>query len=973
MNNTGAYDDIKAAIDRIDNFPQRAEEPIVSEPPDRRLVLSVALYGDVARDTLYEIAKDVKDGLSRTATVSEVSITGVPPYEVSIEVDRDALRRYGLGFADVARAIDRASLDLPAGQLETSGDDVLVRTVGQAYTGDDFLDLPIITADDGAELRVRDVASVVDGFRDTDFSVTFDGQPAVLLNVYRIGREEALKVRSTVDAYITQVDLPAGVKSAVYNDRSQPLQSRIRLLIENAILGGVLLLIVLGLFLRLRLALWVAAGMFMSFAGAFLFLPVFNVAVHQISLYGFILVLGIVVDDAIVVGENIYRRHDELGEPWNVAAIRGVREVAVPVTITVVSTMLAFAPLMFVQGDIGKVLYSLPIVVIIVLGISLFEALFILPGHLAHGKDEDGEKNKVARGFGKVRDNVGGVLQKVADGPYRKTLETAVRWRYVTAAIGLGLLVATFAYVRAGLIEWSFFPDVNSNRLVASIEMPPGTPVETTRRYAERIAEASRALNEELNGSGGGSGGGPIVHTQVAIGGRPYLSQETRAGGGPVPQNPRYAEVLLELEDGSKRSISGPELADRLQERVGEIPGARTLTFDASLFSAGDPISVRLASDDLDQLERASKELKAQLRKYEGVSEIADSLVEGKPELEITNVTPLGRSLGFDRQTVANQARAAFFGVEAERVQRGRDEVRVYVRLPEEDQDSIDDAADLFLRSGGGGGGGGNLAPLSQVADYELGSGLSSITRANRQRVITVTADVDPDVTNARAINGMLVGGFLPELTKSHPGLSFSLEGQNEEQGRSLASLGQNVLIAIFVIYALLAAQFRSFVQPLIVLLAVPLGVIGAVWGHVIVGLIPGLPNLDLTFMSVFGVVALSGVVINDALILIDRVNRRRLEEGDTVNAALIAGGLARFRPIVLTTLTTFLALAPMIVETSLQARFLIPTAVSLGFGVLFASFITLFLVPAAYRIVEDGREALEPVAPDAVRLRPAT
>ena len=395
------------------------------------------------------------------------------------------------------------------------------------------------------------------------------------------------------------------------------------------------------------------------------------------------------------------------------------------------------------------------------------------------------------------------------------------------------------------------------------------------------------------------------------------------------------------------------------------MPGARTLTFSASLFSAGDPINVRLTAPNPDTLERAARDLKAELATYKGVSEISDSLVEGKPQLEITGVTPTGRALGFDRQAVATQARAAFFGVEAERVQRGRDEVRVYVRLPERQQDSIDDATDLFVR---GGPRGETVAPLGVVADYEINSGLSSLTRADRSRAITVSADVDKDVTNAAGINGVLTGKFLPDLTERYPGLTFTLEGQNEEQGESTRSLAQGLLLAVIAIYVLLAGRFGSFVQPVIVLLAIPLGVVGAVWGHVIVNAIPFLPTVSLTFMSVFGVVALAGVVVNDALILIDRVNRMRAEDGLDVDAALAAGARARFRPIVLTTLTTFLALAPMITETSLQARFLIPTAISLGFGVLFASVITLFLIPAAYRIIEDGRWLLSTTLPDATR-----
>ena len=988
VGNAEAYDDIKAAVDRIDDFPERAEEPITSEPADRRLVLSIALTaepgGGVGRDDLYEAAKGLKDRLARSGAVSEVRVTGVPDYELTVAVDRARLRRHGLTFAQVARAVRDSSLDLPAGELETDGDDVLVRTTAQAYTAEEFAALPVVTSADGTVLRVRNVADVIDGFRDTGFAVSFDGRPAVLLDVYRIGREGALRVKSTVDDLVgdgADAGLPPGIDASVYNDRSQPLRSRIWLLLKNAAVGGLLLLIVLGLFLRLRLALWVAAGMFMSFVAAFLFLPVFDVAIHQISLYGFILVLGIVVDDAIVIGENIYRRHEE-GDDWRTAATEGVREVAVPVVITVTSTVLAFAPLLFIRGDIGKVLFSLPVVVIVVLLISLFEALFLLPGHLAHGGrereesadcDEKEEKNAAVRGFGRVRSWLADGLQRVARGPYAKLLDLAVAWRYVTAAAAAGTLVVTIGWVGGGFIEWSFFPEVNSTRVVASLEMPPGTPAATTRRAVERIAEAARALDAEVaseEGEGGPSGGGasgggfpgPVRHVQVAVGGRPYLAQEQQAGRGPVPQNPRYGEVLVELDDTADRELDSGVFAKRLRERIGEIPGARTLTVSASLFSAGDPINVRLSADRPETLDAAALSLKRELDTFTGVTEIADSLVEGKPQLEVTGLTPVGLAMGFDLRGVAEQARAAFFGVEAQRVQRGRDEVRVYVRLPDEGQDAVADATGLFVRNPAEDA----LAPLGRVAEVRPGSGLSSITRANRRRVINVTADVDPGVTNARAINGVLTGSFLPGLVEEHPGLSWTLEGANEEQQESLRSLLLGLGVAVIAVYTLLAGQFGSYLQPLIVLLALPLGLVGAVWGHVIVGAVPGLPDLDLTFMSVFGVVALSGVVVNDGLILIDLINRRRREEGEGPSEATRAAAVIRFRPIVLTTLTTFLALAPMILETSPQARFLIPTAISLGFGVLFASLITLLLVPAAYAILGDVQRLFEPAFPAA-------
>jgi len=983
-------DDIKGAVARIAHLPPRAEAPIVSEPGDRISVLTIALHGDADRVALNELAKQIEDDLVASDAISTVEINGLPAYEVSIEIEPETLRGYDLTFDEVARAMRRSSLDLSAGELETVDRDVLLRTTGQAYRRDAFERLPIRSSREGGVVRLGEIATVVDRFEDTAYRVEFDGEPAVLLTVYRIGDEGALQVRSTVRQYLDNHadQLPPGVQIAVYNDAAEQLANRIRLLLKNAAIGFALVVLVLGLFLELRLALWAAAGMLMSFAGSLAILPFFDVAIHQISLFGFILVLGIVVDDAIVVGENIYQ-HRERGKSWRRAAIDGVREVGTPVFLVVLSTIVAFLPMLFVRGEIGKVLYAIPLVVISVLVLSLVEALLILPAHLSH--ERRGRAGTLRRGIARVQSSVGSMLQRFIDGPFRRAVELAVGWRYVTIAAGVVLLLITLGYTLGGFIGWQFFPDIDANRLVARLEMPPGVSSRRTEAAVDRIAEAARALQQELAESGDNGSGddpaSPIRHIQVAYGGTPFAALQREAGAGPSPRDARLGEVVLTLSPADVRSLDAKRLADRWRERVGTIPGVRTLSYEAALFSVGEPISVRLEAEDEAMLRRASGQLQDELARIAGVREISDSILAGQPQIRIRRLTAEGLSLGFTRAGVAQQVRAAFFGLEAERVQRGDDEVRVYVRYPDDRPVSLEALDELRIRqrvepeAGAGPRGGSGTgpetsawieAPLHRVAHYELGDGVSRLTRAGRDRVIDVTADVDEREVRASSVNAALRDRVLPELIEQYPGLRWSLVGQQEEQRESMRSLLLGLLVAIAGVYVVLAGQFRDYFQPLLILFAIPFGVIGAVWGHVLVGLWKPMP---LSFMSIFGVVALAGVVVNDALILIDLANRFRAERagegesGERLTAAKLHALLAdaaqrRCRPIMLTTLTTFLALTPLILETSFQAQFLIPTAVSLGFGVLLASAVTLLLVPAAYAILEDARRLLDPPQP---------
>lgn len=958
------YEDVKSAVDQLTTLPEQADEPTVSDAGDMVQVITLALFGDVDRSTLREQAERIKDELQQSGGVSQVSISGLPDYEISVELDERTLRRYGLTFGDVAQAIRRSSLDLPAGEVKGGGTQVLVRSVNQAYYGRDFEDVVVRRDDEGSTITVGDLGRVIDGFEDTDFEVTFNGKPAAIMEVYRVGNEGALNVTATVKSYLATQEqrLPAGLQLASYNDSGDALMSRIELMLRNAGIGLVLVILILGLFLDLRLAFWCAAGLVMSVVASITVLPYYDVSINMISLFAFILVLGILVDDAIVVGENIYA-HREMGKSMVVASIDGTREVAIPVTVTILTSIVAFAPLLFASGTIGEILAVIPIVVIAVLVLSLVEALLILPAHLSMGESWE------PRWYHKLRGAAGRSLDWFADRPYRRLLGTAVRWRYVTIATAIALVAVTLGYVVGGLLPWRFFPAVEADIITATIEMPPGTSINRTQEAIDQIYSAAEQLRDEFDGERPEQDARLIRHIQVAAGGTPFT--DIRGGPGAMPamasRDPRLGEVMIELQKGEERDISATVIADRWRELVGQVPGAQALEFTSELISAGDAVNVELRSRDTASLVAAADWLQSQVRRIEGTREVKDDFEGGKPEVQITGITPLGRALGLTPEDIFRQVRGAFFGEEAQRIQRGRDEVRVYVRYPAGQRQGIADVENLYIRLPDG-----TEAPLTRVAHYQLGEGFSSINRVDRRRVVAVTADVDPSVATASNVNEVLAENVLPELRAQFPVVSWTMEGEQQEQLESMESLRLGMLVALVGIFGLLAIQFRSYVQPLVVMSAIPFGITGAIWGHIVMDTF--VRPTPLSFISMFGVVALTGVVVNDSLILLDLINRKRIaarasvERWDVLTGIVVESGIRRFRPIFLTTITTFFGLMPIIVETSLQAQFIIPMAVSLGFGVLFATTITLLLVPSIYLVVEDLRRLFLPLLGDKVR-----
>jgi multidrug efflux pump subunit AcrB len=965
--NRKVLDDIKAVVDRIETFPVETEKPVVAEGETRRRVITVVLYGDTTEKTLKELAERTRDELTALSGISQVEVAGVRNYEISIEVSEEALRRYGLSFQQVADAVRRSSLDLPGGVVKTEGGEVLLRTKGQRYRGHEFEDVVVITRPDGTQVTLADVGTVIDGFEDSDTATRFDGKPAALVQVYRVGAEGALDVTEITKRYLDddlRPRLPAGVEVATWDDDSIILRQRIGLLLRNARLGLVLVFLCLAAFLNLRLAFWVTMGIPISFLGGLWLVPQFDVTVNMISLFAFIVALGIVVDDAIVVGENIHD-HIDGGMKRLDAAILGVREMAVPVTFAVLTTVAAFAPLLFVAGNMGKVMRQIPVVVIAVLAMSLIESLLILPAHLS------GEPSWFARLVGSLlgpiltaieaaQARIRRGLEWVISEPYRRSLEWALEWRYLTMAIGIAVVLVIGGMLGGGHLEFSLMPKIDADNMTAFLTMPQGTPVDQTQAILARLEQAAFEVAAEVDGATGDGAESVLHHISTTVGqqpsarggGPPHQSSSTSGGGSHV------GEVNVELVGSESRTVSSVALVNRWRELVGEVPGAVSLTYSASLFSSGDAVSVQLAHRDFKVLLQAIDRLEEQVAAYDGINDVANSFLPGKKELKLS-LTPEGRTLGLTLSDLARQVRAGFYGEEVQRIQRGRDDIRVMVRYPEAERSSLGDVDHMRIRLPDG-----TEAPFRSVAAVEEGRGYAAINRTDRRRVVTVTADVDETVANANKINADLRATTLPQLSHDFPGLTFDFEGAQREQRDSLASLGRNFVVAQLAIFALLAIPFRSYMQPVIVMSAIPFGLMGAILGHLLMG-------LDLTLLSLFGMVALTGVVVNDSLIMIDLINRERAE-GIDLERAIRDSGMRRFRPIMLTTATTFLGLSPMILETSLQARFLIPMAVSLGFGIVFATAVTLIVVPVEYRILEDirrlgsrvfGRAGLETLA----------
>ncbi len=931
-------DEVKAEVDRITTFPDEAERPIVREVTRRNEVISVAVYGDAPEFTIKHLTEKIKDEITNLPGITLAELFGVRKSEIHVEVSEEMLRRYGLTLEKVSEAVRKASLDLPAGSVRTARGEILIRAKGRKYWARDYQDIPVITRSDGSEVLLGQIANLVDGFEETDVFARFQGKPTGIIQVFRVADQNALDVADKVKRYIDEIrpSLPAGVDIGFYSDMSKILRSRIELLLRNMALGLVLVTVLLGIFLSVRLAFWVTLGIPVSFLFGLMVLPQFDVSINMVSLFAFIMVLGIVVDDAIVVGENIYQKREE-GMPPLKAAVEGTLEVGRPVIFAVLTTMVAFWPLLMGGGIMGKIMRNIPVVVILVLLGSLLESLLILPCHLAFGKQVPRHRKKpnvIAR-----------MLRRFIEGPYARTVEFCVRWRYATIAGGLALLLLIMGTWTGGLIKFTLFPKVEGDVLNCTLTMPAGTPVERTQTVISKIETVAREILEEEDASRK-AGAPSLFEYSIALVGLQISGHGPSAGN--AESGGHLGQVFIQLLEGEKRDVSAAHLAKLWRERVGNVPDAESIQFQSDLFRAGNPIEVHLSMEDHDQLLDAADDLKQQLEGYPGVFDVSDSFLPGKKEMQL-QLKPAAEPLGLTLNDLARQVRHAFYGAEALRLQRDQDEVKVLVRYPESERKSLGYAEEMRIRTPDGA-----EVPFSQVARVKMEQGYASIQRAQRLRVVKVTADVDEKTANANEIRMMLNNGVLEDLKYKYPSLRYTMEGEGKEQQESLSDVMRSFVIALFCIYALLAVPFKSFTQPLIVMSAIPFGIGGAIIGHIIMG-------LNISLLSLFGMVGLAGVVVNDSLVLIDAANRFRSEGATALDAVLRAGGL-RFRAVLLTSLTTFAGLTPMILERSLQAQFLIPMAVSLGFGVLLATGVTLVLIPCGYMVLEDVHDLLEKI-----------
>ena len=931
-----ALDDIESAVNRIQSFPAGAERPQFREMTTRQSIMRLIVYGDVPERSLKELAYQIEDDLAALPSVSQVEVSGVRKYEISIEVPLHRLRALGLTLPDIANTIRRSSLDLSAGSIDTRESQVRVRTLGQNYDQQDFEEIVLLSSSDGTVLRLGDIAEVRDGFQETDLIVRHQNQPAVFVEVYRADGEQIVDVSTTVREHLANEVIPAlpdGVGISIWNDESQIYEERAALILKNGILGLLLVVITLSLFLEIRLALWVASGIAVSGIGALAAMLAFDLEINTVSLFSFFLAIGIVVDDAIVVAEHIqYER--KRGTPGVVAAIRGTRRIKVPLTFAVLTSVVAFVPLLFIPGGIGEIWMALPVIITAMLVISLIESLLVLPNHLSHLRGPGWvPTNAFDRFFTRIQGGVDELLNRFVQGPLNRALRFATDQPEVTLAGAVGMLVLSISLIPAGVVPTTLTTAVEGDFATATLDMPDGATASRTYEVAKELEAVGHRVIERLSRGRPEDAPPLLTGVTVTIGQGPRLE-----GGGLNPEptlNPRanIATVEFKLLGTQQRQISTREVVQAWREEVGVLPYVRGITFSGEIIDLGNPVEAVLSHPDPERLAQIADAVVDGLRGVGGVYDIRSDHTPGIPEIQL-ELRPEARTLGLTLEELAGQTRAAFFGAEAVRVQRGREEVRVYVRLPADERNAITDVEGYLLRTPSGA-----EVPVTSVASLNPGVSPPAVRRRDGQRVVTVTADVDPTVISGDEANGILANSILADLTAVYPDLTYTFGGEQQEQFESLGALYRGFVIALLMIFVLLAIPLRSYTKPFIIMAIIPFGFIGVILGHWALG-------IALSAESFMGIFGLSGVAVNDSLMMIDFIDQK-LREGTPVRTAIIEGAKGRFRPIMLTSLTTFLGFTPFILERAIQAQFMIPFAASLGFGILFTTAIVMMVVPA--------------------------
>lgn len=926
-------DEVQAAVDSLIDFPPgNAEQPVVAVTQPLSSVVTLVLTGQVGEDELRRTAEVLERDLLAIDSVTAVNLRGARTREIALEISEDTLRTYNLSFNEVADAVRRSSLELSAGTIKSSGGQILLRTDARARIGDEFRDIVVRANQNGQTIYLKDIASIKDGFVDDELRNEYNGEQAILLDILRNESADILKVKARVMAFLETATLPEGISISLFRDQTQILADRISLLTGNALLGFALVFLMLVLTLDLKLAFWVAMGIPISFLGGFLFFGAADVSLNMITLFALIVVIGIVVDDAIVVGENIYSEQ-QAGFKGKRAAFEGVRNIYAPVLVGVLTTMVAFAPLLFQTGTFAKITRPIPIAVIAILAVSLIEAFLILPQHLSNEKRWSkgllrAIQQKISRGF----DNF-------AANSVQKLTVLSGRYRYVTLAIAICIIVISSSLVSNNHVRVVFFPNIEGSEISSKLSLPEGAPFDATEQAIEQMVTALRKVEADIEAE---SGEAVIEAVSVTVGGT-FTTVQGPGDSASSSNASHLGQVTVELTDTDERSYSAAEIQRRWQMETGIVPGAETLSFNSTLGPQNADIGVEFSHTDEDRLYAATAQFTDALSSIDGVVQIDSSLDLGKRQYEFV-MKETGIAAGLQPADLARQLRQAYFGEEVQRIQRGRDEIKVFVRYPEETRRALSALEELRIRLPDGSG-----VPLATVASITEGRSPTSIERVNGRRVLTVTADVDKSIATPNSVSAIIEEQLLPDLTAAFPGLRWQPEGQSREQAEDFASLLNGFILAIIVIYALVATQLKSYFQPIVILISIPLGLSGAIFGHLLLG-------FDLSFVSLFGVVALSGVVVNSSVVLVDRFNIEYNVPGVSAMDAVVKATIRRFRPITLTTITTALGLLPMIAETSPQAQFLVPMAVSLATGLVFSSLMMMFVLPALVLVVEDLR-----------------
>ena len=933
---TQVLSDVKTRIDAISTFPALTEKPIIFKQEVNNPVVLVALNGEITPLTRKALGNEIRDELLQLPSVNNVFYYGDRPYEISVQVSERTLREYGLTMSEISQAIKNSSVDMPGGTIKSDGGDILLRTKGQVYTGQGFGDLVLRTFGDGTRLTLSDIATINDGFVESEGYGRFDGKPTATLQVVAGAQQNEIETSQAVKDYIAEKSktLPDGISMDVWIDLPKYLEGSLDRMQNNIISGAILVFVVLSLFLRMKVAFWVIVGLPITFLGALWLMPTWPVTINTISLFGFIIVLGIVVDDAIIIGESAYTEIREHGHTLD-NVIQGAHRVAIPATFGVLTTIAAFAPMMFIGGVVAPFFEAMAFVVILCLAFSLVESKLILPAHLVQAKippiDEDdlfrpqrkiGIFERVPRAFLKIQRHIQHGLQTLIHDHYRPWLERAVDNRGLTLSIFSAFLILTVGLMTSGIARVVVFPDFAQDFIQVDLQMQSGTAPHVRNAAIDRVEGALLELNREY-----------VEQNPDSLPMIQHIGVFTNGDTG--------AQMFVEIPFTKDRPFEMKEVTQLWRDAVGEIAGMKELKFRAAgHIGGGSPLSFKLSGSNYEALENAAGELAKELATYEGLFDITNSATSGSDEIKLT-IKPEAEALGLTMSSLGRQVRQAFYGEEAQRIQRGKDELRVMVRYPIEERRSVADLENMRIRTPSG-----EEVPFGSVAEVSFGQGYSSISRLNRERTVTVSSDLDPDRVEPQQIVSTMSEDFIPELLSRYPGVKYGLEGSSQDQVEFMSKIFMALIIAMFLIYALIAIPLHSYTQPLIIMSVIPFGAIGAVLGHIIMG-------RALSMFSMFGLIALAGVVVNDSLIMVDFINKARAR-GVALRDAVIQSGTARFRAIILTSFTTAAGLLPIMFESSPQAQAIIPTAISIGYGIIFATVITLFLIPALYMLQED-------------------